>query len=72
MAIAKLANGTKVPVGLNDLPTGTRETNYHKTLTASSNIAGTAGYDPTKPSDDLKSYINIGGLGLNIGLKIGL
>lgn len=71
-AVGTLANGTKVPVSLNDLPTGTRETNYHKTLTASSNIAGTAGYDANKPSDDLKSYINIGGLGLNVGLKIGL
>jgi len=71
-AIGTLTNGTKVPVSLSDLPVGTRETNYHKTLTASSNIAGTAGYDPNKPSDDLKSYINIGGLGLNVGIKIGL
>lgn len=71
-ATGTLTNGTKVPVGLNELPTGTRETNYHKTLTASSNVAGAAGYDSTKPSDDLKSYINIGGLGLNVGLKIGL
>jgi len=28
--------------------------------------------DPTKPSDDLKSYINIGGLGLNVGLRLNL
>ncbi|TKC12137.1 porin family protein [Pedobacter polaris] len=67
-----LANGAKVNVGLNDLPTGVRETNYHKTLTPSSNVSGTTGYDQNKPSDDLKSYINIGGLGLNVGLKIGI
>jgi len=70
-ATGTLANGTKVNVSLNDLPTATRETNYHKRLDPSSNVAGTAGYDANKPSDDLKSYINIGGLGLNVGLKIG-
>jgi len=71
-ATGTLANGSKVNVGLSDLPTGTRETNYHKSLTPSSNVPGTAGYDSTRPSDDLKSYINIGGLGLNIGIKIGI
>ncbi|MEE1947055.1 outer membrane beta-barrel protein [Pedobacter sp. KR3-3] len=71
-AIGTLANGTKVNVGLNDLPTAVKETNYHKTLTPSSNVAGTANYNPNQPSDDLKSYINIGGLGLNVGLKIGI
>lgn len=71
-ATGTLANGSKVNVGLSDLPTATRETNYHKTLTPSSNVPGTAGYDQNKPSDDLKSYINIGGLGLNVGLKIGI
>ncbi|WP_199138744.1 outer membrane beta-barrel protein [Pedobacter sp. ASV12] len=71
-ATGTLANGTKVNVGLNDLPTAVRETNYHKTLTPSSNVAGTANYNPNQPSDDLKSYINIGGLGLNVGLKIGI
>jgi len=71
-ATGTLANGNKVNVGLSDLPVGTRETNYHKKLTPSSNVPGTAGYDATKPSDDLKSYINIGGLGLNVGIKIGI
>lgn len=71
-ATGTLANGTKVNVGLNDLPTAVMETNYHKTLTPSSNVAGTANYNPNQPSDDLKSYINIGGLGLNVGLKIGI
>ena len=71
-ATGTLANGAKVNVSLSDLPVGTRETNYHKKLTPSSNVPGTAGYDSTKPSDDLKSYINIGGLGLNVGIKIGI
>jgi outer membrane protein W len=71
-ATGTLANGTKVNVGLNDLPVAVRETNYHKTLNQNSNVAGNANYDPNKPSDDLKSYINIGGLGLNVGLKIGI
>lgn len=71
-AVGTLGNGNKVNVGINDLPTAARETNYHKTLTSSSNIPGTANYNPNQPSDDLKSYINIGGLGLNVGLKIGI
>lgn len=71
-ATGTLGNGAKVNVGLSDLPTAVRETNYHKTLTSSSNVAGTANYNPNQPSDDLKSYINIGGLGLNVGLKIGI
>ena len=71
-ATGTTANGTKINVGLTDLPTASRETNYHKRLSASSNIQGTAAYDPNLPSDELKSYINIGGLGLNIGIKIGL
>ena len=36
------------------------------------NVKGQLGYDPTQPADDLRSYINIGGLGLNIGLKFAL
>lgn len=71
-ATGTLANGNKVNVVLSDLPTGTREVNYHKRLDQNSNVPGTAGYDANKPSDDLKSYINIGGLGLNVGIKIGL
>ena len=70
-ATGTLANGSKVNVGLNDLPTASREVNYHKSLNQNSNVAGTANYDPNKPSDELKSYINIGGLGLSVGVKIG-
>ena len=70
--VGTLANGTQVNVSLSDLPTAVREVNYQRKLTSGSNVAGQPGYDPNKPSDDLKSYINIGGLGLNIGIKIGL
>lgn len=71
-----VVNATGTPAGskqlnLADQPMGDREVNYHKTINSSMNIKGSAGYDPSKPSDDLRSYINIGGLGLNIGVKIG-
>lgn len=68
-AVGTLANGTQVPVGLDALPKSTTEVNYSKVLDASSNVPGHPGFDPNKPSDDLLSYINIGGLGLNVGLK---
>jgi outer membrane protein W len=71
-AVGTLGNGAKVNVGINDLPTAVRETNYHKSINQNSNIPGNANYDPNKPGDDLASYINIGGLGLNVGIKIGL
>ncbi|MFP5080472.1 outer membrane beta-barrel protein [Pedobacter sp. JCM 36344] len=68
-------NATNAPAGsraltLNDQPKGDREVNYHKTINSGMNVKGSANYDPTKPSDELRSYINIGGLGLNVGLKI--
>jgi len=44
--------------------------NYHKTITNSDNVAGGENFDPNKPADDLRSYINIGGLGINLGIKI--
>jgi len=54
---------------LAEQPLGEREVNYHKTIRSGMNVKGQPGYDPTRPSDDLRSYINIGGLGLNVGLK---
>ncbi|MDM8176200.1 MULTISPECIES: outer membrane beta-barrel protein [Olivibacter] len=44
--------------------------NYHKTITAGDNVAGWEGFDSNKPADELRSYINIGGLGVNLGIKI--
>lgn len=60
------------PLTLEDQPLGDREVKYHKTINSSMNVKGQANYDPAKPSDDLRSYINIGGLGLNVGVKINL
>jgi hypothetical protein len=71
-ATGTTSTGGKVNVGLADLPVAVVQTNFQKTLTSSSNIQGNAGYNQNKPSDDLKSYLNIGGLGLNVGIKIGL
>lgn len=67
--------GQTVHRGLGDLSTAERYTDYVTTLDASSNTpTGTTGAqtmykDNNKPSNDLKSYINIGGLGANVGLK---
>ena len=48
-----------------------KHTNYVDKLTAQSNstITNPAGFDNTKATDDLKSFIGISGLGFNIGLK---
>jgi hypothetical protein len=75
--ITKFSAVATTPLGttnltLVDLPNATVHTNYSKKLDASSNVSGHAGFDSSKPSDDLRSYINIGGLGVNVGIKIGL
>lgn len=70
-ATGTLANGTAVPVGLSNLPYSTVNTTYVKELTQTSNVAGNTGFDSTKAGNDLTSYINIGGLGFSVGLKIG-
>lgn len=65
--------------GLNDLSTAERYTDYQTTVNTSSNTptgvtdpahpTQTQYKDNNKPANDLKSYINIGGLGLNLGIK---
>ncbi|SFE52551.1 Outer membrane protein beta-barrel domain-containing protein [Chitinophaga sp. CF118] len=61
--------------GLSDLSTAERETKYVNTIDQSSNTpVSTSGTKVTykhddQPSNDLKSYINIGGLGANAGLR---
>ena len=72
-----VVNATNTPAGskaltLSDQTVGDREVNYHKTINSGMNVKGSANYDSTKPSDELRSYINIGGLGLNVGLKFKL
>jgi len=61
--------------GLNDLSTAERYTDYVTTLDAGSNTAisregaQTRYKDDNKPANELKSYINIGGLGANAGIR---
>ncbi|MBW8686927.1 outer membrane beta-barrel protein [Chitinophaga rhizophila] len=72
------ANGSVISTqqrGLDDLSTAERHTKYVTTLDQSSNTpTGQSGAevsykDDNKPANDLKSYINIGGLGGNLGLR---
>ncbi|WP_343704282.1 outer membrane beta-barrel protein [Chitinophaga sp.] len=64
--------------GLNDLSTAERHTDYVTTLDQNSNTpTGTTGAktnykNDNAPANDLKSYINIGGLGVNLGVRIRL
>jgi len=62
--------------GLNDLSTAERYTDYVTTLDQNSNTpTGTTGTvthykNDDAPANDLKSYINIGGLGVNLGVRV--
>lgn len=66
-----------INTNLSDLPVAERNTNYQTTLTQNSNTPTddpTTNLHPTykdetSPADALKSYINIGGLGANIGVR---
>ena len=64
------ALGTRAPITIDNLPNAQRYTNYHKKIDQNSNVPGNANYDESKHGDDLRSYINIGGLGMNVGLKL--
>lgn len=61
--------------GLNDISTAERHTDYVTTLDQNSNTpVGTTGAktnykNDNAPANDLKSYINIGGLGANLGVR---
>ncbi|MFY0255679.1 outer membrane beta-barrel protein [Chitinophaga sp. 30R24] len=63
---------------LDQLSTAEKDTKYVTTLTQNSNtpinqIGTTVVYKNNNiPANDIKSYINIGGLGVNVGLKIRL
>lgn len=62
--------------GLDDLSVAERNTDYVTTLDQNSNTpTGTSGTttnykDNNKPANDLKSFINIGGLGVNLGVRL--
>ncbi len=49
-------------------------TNYHSSIDANSNstVTNAAGFDSTKATDDISSYVGISGLGLTVGLKYSL
>ncbi|MEN2486195.1 outer membrane beta-barrel protein [Flavobacterium sp. B11] len=49
-------------------------TNYHSKIDANSNsmVTNAAGFDNTKATDDLSSYVGISGLGLTLGIKYSL
>jgi opacity protein-like surface antigen len=79
-AVINPATGATVQtstIGLSGLSTAERYTNYVTILTSSSNTPTDnpqTNLHPTyqnenAPSNDLKSYINIGGLGMNLGFK---
>lgn len=68
-------NGQPIASGSLDVETASESSklvNYHKTITNSDNVAGGDNFNPDKPADDLRSYINIGGLGINLGIKMSL
>jgi hypothetical protein len=49
-------------------------TNYHSSIDSNSNntLTNAAGFDNTKATDDLSTYVGISGLGLTLGLKYSL
>jgi hypothetical protein len=46
-----------------------KDVTYHSELRPGMNVAGWEDFNRSRPSDDLRSYVNIGGLGLNAGIK---
>ncbi len=76
--VVNTSNGAVISTqqrGLNDLSTAERNTDYVTTLDAGSNTAiGREGTqtrykDDNRAANELKSYINIGGLGANAGIR---
>ncbi len=56
-------NGQTVNLTVDQLTTAQKETQYETSINPS------ATQDPNQPSKDLRSYINIGGLGINAGIR---
>lgn len=83
--IVNATNGSVVSTssrGLGDISTAERQTTYHTTINQNSNTpTGTTDpahptqtqyKDNNRPADDLRSYINIGGLGVNLGIRLNI
>ena len=69
------ADGFKLPAGHPLHITNSEiNVNYGSSLNSTSNnkLTNSAGFDPSKPGDDLSSYISISGVGLTLGLKYSL
>jgi len=68
------AGSQNVQLTLDNLSYAERHTKYEDTINTNSNVEGDDGTysDPDKESNDLRSYINIGGLGLNVGIILKL
>ncbi|MCO4293700.1 porin family protein [Solitalea sp. MAHUQ-68] len=70
-------NGQPVALSFENLEQGEKFTDYKTSLNTSSNteyVLGTTtrnpNFDKTKNAEDLRSYINIGGLGFSVGVKV--
>lgn len=68
------AGSQTVALTLDGLSYAERHTRYEDTIGTNSNVEGEGGTytDPNRESTDLRSYINIGGLGLNVGVILTL
>jgi len=66
------ASTTQIEHDLSDLSMAERKGIARKTLNAASNTPENDDFDPDKPMDEHRSYINIGGLGITAGVRIDL
>lgn len=72
-ATASTAGGSQsTTLSLEQLSYAERHTDYEDVLDTQSNMKGSNGQytDPSRAGNDLRSYINIGGLGLNVGVMV--
>lgn len=59
----------QTPITMENASASLKDVTYHSELTPGMNVEGWEDFDRNRPADDLRSYVNIGGLGLNAGLK---
>jgi opacity protein-like surface antigen len=59
----------QTPITMENASASQKDVTYHSELTPGMNVEGWEDFDRSRPSDDLRSYVNIGGLGLNAGVK---
>ena len=66
------ASLTSIVQDISDLTMAERRARSRKVITSSSNVEGNTNFDPDQPSDEARSYINIGGLGVTAGIRVDL